>query len=176
MSPNPPTSIPLVLGTLSVKIFPMIRIRTAKKTEWPKLQDLNNEVFIDNQKYDADLVRDWSHSKAGKKYFQELVDDPKSLCLVAEADSGELVGYLAASPKPISHRKSKYFEVDNMGVTPDHRSKGIGQKLMERCVKKAKERGYQKVYVNSYSSNAGAIKFYKKYGYSEIDISLELEI
>lgn len=153
-----------------------MKIRKAKKDEWSKLQDLNNEVFIDNAKYDPDLVKDWAYSEQGEEYFKDLVNDPKGLCLVAENDSGQLVGYLAASPKPIEYRKSKYFEVDNMGVIPEYRSQGVGKKLMDKSMEWGKENGFQKVYVCSYSGNVGAIKFYENCGCNKIDVSLEKEI
>jgi ribosomal protein S18 acetylase RimI-like enzyme len=150
-------------------------IRTADKTEWQSLQDLNNEVFIDNAKYDPDIVTSWAYSEEGKKYFQDLVIDFNSICFVA-VDNNKLVGYLAASPKPISYRKSRYLEVDNMGVIPEYKGQGIGKLLMMRCKEWAKEMGYQKIFVNAYSKNETAIKFYERCGFHVIDISLELSI
>ena len=153
-----------------------MKIRQVYKNEWSDLQVLNNEVFIDNAKYDPDIIEDWAFSEAGKKYFQELVADETSICFVAENDSGKLVGYIAGSPKPFSYRKSKYFEVDNMGVIPEYRSQGVGAALMEECKKWAKENGYQRLYVVSYFKNDKAINFYKKCGFEKIDTSLEMDI
>lgn len=152
-----------------------MKIRKARADESTILQDLNNEVFVDNVKYDPDLVLDWAYSEAGKKYFQELVADPESICFIAE-DDGKLVGYLAASPKPISYRKSRYLEVDNMGVIPEYRSKGVGRMLMDACKKWATENNYQKMFVNSYAKNEKAVSFYQKCGFEIIDVSLEMTI
>lgn len=151
-------------------------IRKVRETEWSQLQDLNSEVFVDNAKYDSDIILNWAHSEAGTKYFQELVKDLESICLVAEDENGTLVGYIAAAPKSISYRKSKYLEVDNMGVIPAFRSQGIGKLLMDACKKWAKEQGYQKLFVNSYSKNEKAIQFYKSCGFEVIDVSLEMSI
>lgn len=153
-----------------------MKIRKVNKNEWSDLQILNNEVFVDNAKYDPDIIEDWAFSEAGKKYFQELVNDNKSICFVAENESGKLVGYIAASPKPFSYRKSKYLEVDNMGVIPEYRSQGVGAKLMEECKDWAKENGYHRMFVVSYFKNNKAVNFYKKCGFEEIDISLEMNI
>ncbi|OGK58937.1 hypothetical protein A3H84_04410 [Candidatus Roizmanbacteria bacterium RIFCSPLOWO2_02_FULL_40_13] len=76
----------------------------------------------------------------------------------------------------MSYKKSKYLEVENMGVIPEYRSKGIGAMLMENAKKWAKENGYQKLFVNSYFKNQKAIDFYKRNGFEEIDISLEVKI
>lgn len=63
-----------------------------------------------------------------------------------------------------------------MGVIPKYRSRGIGQKLIEECLKIAREKGFQKVYVNTYFKNNGAINFYKNNGFTKIDLSLEKNI
>lgn len=153
----------------------MVNIRFARKDEIEDLQNLNDEVFIDNHKYDSDLDMNWAKSEKGKKYFTELLNNPTSCCLIAE-EHGQKVGYIAAALKPISYRKSKYIEIENMGVIPEYRSKGIGTKLIEECLKWAKSKGFQKAYVNSYFGNTRAILFYKRSGFSEIDISLEKSI
>lgn len=153
-----------------------MHIRKVRQDEWTKLQDLNHEVFVDNVKYDPDLVHDWAYTEAGKKYYQNLVVDPKSICFVAEDDDGQLIGYLAASAKSISYRKSRYLEIDNMGVIPQHRSRGIGKMLMDDCKKWAKENSYQKLFVISYGKNEGAVHFYRKCGFEIIDVGLEISV
>lgn len=153
-----------------------VNIRPASSDEVAKLQDLNDEVFIDNSKYDDDLKLDWAQSEAGgKKYFADLLNDSDSICLVGEV-GGRVVGYIAASPKEISYRNSKYVEIDNMGVIPGYRSLGIGKQLMQKCIELAKERGFEKVFVNAYSKNIKAVGFYRNNGFIDIDVSLEKKI
>src|SRR5258708_26860280 len=106
----------------------MIQIRHARKEEVNTLQHLNKEVFIDNQTYDEDIAMDWSLSQKGNEYFTQLLNNASALCLIAEYD-GKIVGYAAANLKTFGHRKSRYLEVENIGVIPDYRSKGIGTKL-----------------------------------------------
>ena len=48
--------------------------------------------------------------------------------------------------------------------------------LMDECLKTAKERGFQCVYVSSYYNNDKAIAFYEKNGFKKIDVSLEKDI
>ncbi len=150
----------------------MIKIRLATNEDISILQKLNNEVFLDNASYDPDLDENWAMGAAGKKYFTELVSHTDSLCLIVEEDE-KLIGYLAAGPKEIDYRKSKYVEIQNMGVIPEFRSKGIGKKLIDACFEWAKAKGYEKIWVNSYSANKGAVNFYRKNGFDDIDISLE---
>ena len=153
----------------------MIIIKQAKKKEVKELQKLNDEVFIDNQKYDPDLIIDWAKSDKGKAYFTNLLNNPTACCLVAE-DNKKLVGYIAATPKDFGYRKNRYLEIENMGVIPGYRSKGIGSQLIQKCLEWTKDKGFKKAYVNYYFANSQALEFYKKNGFSEIDISLERNI
>jgi ribosomal protein S18 acetylase RimI-like enzyme len=146
-----------------------------KKDEVQKLQDLNDEVFTDNSKYDADLKIDWAQSETGKKYFTEVLEDIESICMLAE-DEDKPVGYIVAVPKEFGYRLSKYIEIENMGVSPDYRSKGVGTQLIEKVLGLAKEKGFQKVYVSSYSDNVKAIDFYQRNGFTKIDVGFERKI
>lgn len=95
-----------------------INIRFARADEVKTLQDLNDEVFVDNHKYDPDLRMDWAQSEdGGKKYFTELLNDKNAICLIAEVEN-KPVGYLAANLKVISYRMSKCIELENMGGKP----------------------------------------------------------
>jgi ribosomal protein S18 acetylase RimI-like enzyme len=154
----------------------MVSIRQARKDEVWDLQVLNDAVFVDNSKYDDDLDLDWAKSDKGKSYFTSLLNKADSICLIAEED-GDKVGYIAAEePADITYLKSRYIEIENMGVLPSHQSKGIGSKLMQECLNLARNKGFQKAYVNAYFKNLRAIDFYKKNGFSEIDTSLERKI
>ena len=153
----------------------MITIRPVRIDEIVKLQELNQEVFLDNQQYDDDLIMDWALSEKGKTYFTELVNNPHAICFVAE-ENKMLVGYIAANKKDFGYRKSTYLEIENMGVNPSHRSQGVGTKLIQTCLAWAKEHGFTKAYVNAYSHNKKAIAFYQENGFAEVDVSLEREI
>jgi ribosomal protein S18 acetylase RimI-like enzyme len=153
----------------------MINIRQARIDEVEKLQFLDNEVFIHDVEFDKDLNMDWAKSETGKAHFLKLLNNPESYCLIAE-DNDKAVGYLVASSKEISYRKSRCTEIQNMGVSPDYRSQGIGSMLIQNCLEWAKIKGYQKVYVSAYFGNKDAIKFYKKNGFLEIDLGLEVDL
>ncbi len=153
----------------------MINIRLVRKDEVKKLQDLNDEVFVDNSQYDPDLKVDWAQSPVGKEYFTEVVNNPEAICLIAEENDVPM-GYVAAGPKVIDYRNSKYIEIENMGVSPAYRSLGLGSKLIEKVIELAKEKGFQKVFVNTYIANVKAVNFYEKNGFNKIDVSLERSI
>lgn len=153
----------------------MINIRQARIDEVEKLQFLDNEVFIHDVEFDPDLNMNWAKGKKGKEFFTKVLNNPESYCLIAE-DNDKAVGYLVASFKETSCRKSRCAELQNMGVSPECRSQGIGSMLVQKCLEWAKTKGYQKMYVSAYFGNKDAIKFYKKNGFLEIDLGLEVDL
>lgn len=150
-------------------------IRRAINTDVTLLQQLNNEVFIDNSQYDDDLVIDWATSEHGKKYFSGLFEKPNAVVLIAEED-GTAIGYVACQKKVMNYRKSSNLEIDNIGVIPSHRSKTIGTQLIKAVKEWAKENGYKRLFVNSYYKNKRAIEFYKRNGFGELEVGLELSL
>jgi GNAT superfamily N-acetyltransferase len=153
----------------------MITIRPAGIDDIGELQRLNQEAFEDNVKYDPDLTMDWAMSDKGKEHFIKIFASQDSQCFVA-VDSGVLVGYIVLSERFIDYRKSRCVEINDIGVTPAYQSKGIGSLLIQKAVEWAKERGYQKIYVNCYFANTRAVSFYRKNGLSEIDLGLETDL
>ncbi len=150
----------------------MINIRSATIDDIKILQVLNSEVFGDNFRYDIDLDLNWSLSEEGKQYYSSALSEESAVCLIAE-DAGKPVGYLSGGKKEEVGRKGKYFEIYDMGVTPDYRSKGIGKMLIDRCFVEAKSKGFEKISVRVYFKNFKAIEFYRRSGLQEIEVGLE---
>lgn len=153
----------------------MLNIRGATLEDLEDIKNLNSLVMFENPSFDSDIVEDFAHSTAGDKYFKEAIEDKEGIFLVAEED-GKLVGYINGRKTDFMYRKSRYFEIENLGVIPQTKRKGFGSKLMEDFTKIAKDRGFQKIYLNCYAKNQEALEFYKHKGYIEIDTCLEKNI
>ena len=151
-------------------------IRPANVKDIESIRILNTSIMEKvNQACDTDLVPYFAQTEAGKHYFIEALERKDGCFFVAE-DNNALVGYVNGGTKEVLYRKSKYFEIENLGVSPDYKRSGIGTQLLETITNWAKDHGYQKIYLESYIKNSQAIAFYKKHGYQEIDISLEKNI
>jgi len=150
----------------------MITIRPASPQDIKTLQALNHEVFEDNLKYDSDLDLNWSLSEKGKEYYSSSLSGENTVCLIAE-DDGKPIGYLSSGTKEEVGRVGKYFEIFDMGVTPNYRSKGIGKLLVNECLSLVKSKGFKKISVRTYFNNIKAVEFYKRSGFSELEIGLE---
>ncbi len=60
------------------------------------------------------------------------------------------------------------LEVANFAVSPDHRSEGIGEKLMKRILLEAKQRCCKRIALSVRKSNQAAIRLYLKFGFVEV--------
>jgi ribosomal protein S18 acetylase RimI-like enzyme len=150
-------------------------IREAKKDDLEKLCKLNYEIFADTKKFDSDVIADYALTEEGKGWIEDAISNPKGCCFIAE-EEGQMVGYTSGVEKGMTYRKGKYFELVNIGLIPEMRGKGLGEKLLRTIEEWAKEKGYNKVYLNCYFKNRTAIDFYNKHGYEKIEISMEKRI
>ncbi|HEC65345.1 MAG TPA: GNAT family N-acetyltransferase [bacterium] len=153
----------------------MIKIRKAQSRDLKGLQKLSSVTFIKNPEYDDDFVENFMMTSEGEKYMKRAIDAKNGVLFIAE-EEGEMIGYINGDEMKVPYRKSKYFELENLGVVPGTKRKGVGTKLLERITKWARKKGYNRIYLESYAKNEEALKFYRKKGFRDIDISLERKI
>lgn len=155
----------------------MLNIRKVTKEEVVKIQVLNDKIFFKNREFDSDLDHNWAMGPNGTKYFNDTFENDKALFILAEKDS-EIIGYLAASPvsAAYSYKLSRYIELENIGVLPEYRKRGVGLKLLKYFEEWSRKQGYEKVILDSYYKNTSAIDFYKKNGFEPINIKLEKKL
>jgi ribosomal protein S18 acetylase RimI-like enzyme len=152
-----------------------IKIETAKPEDWELIQKLNNLVFLNDKDNDDDLDLNWPFLDVGIKYYKRLANGEYGKCFIAYV-GGKPAGYVALATKDFGYRKSKYVEIENIGVNPEFRSQGIGHLLVEKTVEWAKEKGASKLYVSAYWGNTKAINFYKKNSFYEVEVGLDKKI
>lgn len=58
-------------------------------------------------------------------------------------------------------------EIKRMRTHPDYQRKGLGQMMLNRLEKRARELGYKKIQLNTMINQVAAIHFYLKNGYKE---------
>ena len=150
-----------------------LNIRPAKPEDWPIIQKLNAEVFANDRDHDVFINCDWPNSKAGQEYYRTVCSRPDKHFTVIAYVSGIPMGYLTASKKDLDYRSNLPLEINNMGVSPAHRSRGIGKLLIDHTKAWAKSNGYTHLYVEAYSQNTRAHNFYQKMGMTTTSISFE---
>jgi putative acetyltransferase len=64
----------------------------------------------------------------------------------------------------------KTCELRKMYVLPSQRGKGLGKKLMEFALKKARDMGYKRVILETATPLKEAIGLYKRFGFQEFEL------
>ena len=92
-----------------------------------------------------------------------------ALCLYS--DGGAAVGFLF-----LLHDRGlegvrcfgKKATIAMFGLFPEYRSKGLGALLLREAEARALHHGGECIYVDTYAGNDGAIRFYKREGFTEV--------
>lgn len=153
------------------------KIERAKYKHLKEIQHLNKLLF-DKEIVDFDetLNPEWTLSKEGEKYFKEAITKECFTSFVALVGN-KVVGYLVGEilEEPITWRTIKnQAELDNMFVLPEHRDKKIGSALVKAFIKEVRKKGIKNIKVVAYSGNQKAISFYRKHGFQDYDLTLEV--
>ncbi len=106
------------------------------------VEDYDREVLSNPQKYILD---------PGGYIFFVLVDE-------------EIAGTVALI------KREETFELSKMGVKPKFQGLGLGLKLMEKCIDFAKEKGWERIFLDSNRKLEPAICLYHKMGFKEIPV------
>jgi ribosomal protein S18 acetylase RimI-like enzyme len=79
-------------------------------------------------------------------------------------ENGEVVGWCDIIPK--SYEGLTHVGVLGMGVLKACRGKGLGTQLLEKAIEHAKLNGIEKVELDVFETNTGAIALYEKMGFT----------
>lgn len=95
-----------------------------------------------------------TYSEAKKKYF-----------VIAEGDA--ILG--GAGISPLDNYDGNVCELQKMYFMPEARGKGLGSKMMEKCLDFAKQIGFEQCYLETLPYMEEARKLYRKVGFKSID-------
>lgn len=90
---------------------------------------------------------------------KEVLEWQGTLALVSEAD-GKVTAFL------IGRQGGDEAEILNLAVTPENRRKGEGGSLLKAAIEAFRTRAVSRVFLEVRESNAVAIAFYRKHGFS----------
>ena len=153
-----------------------MKIRKAEMKDLESIRKLNQELFMnENKNFDNTIDVDWSLGNEHKKDYINAIKN--NFCFVA-LDGKKIVGYVVGYVRKSETYRNigKLAELDNMSILEEYRSKGIGSKLVEEFKKWAKSQNVDRLRVTASAGNIGAIKFYKKEGFEDYDLTFEQEI
>lgn len=118
-------------------------------------------------------LTEFGANKPGTVYYDsatdhlfELFQKPLSIYFVAEMD-GELMG--GGGIYPTEGLPDNTCELVKMYLLPVARGKGIGKMIIDNCLQKAKECGFEQVYLETMPELEQAMKVYEKFGFKYLN-------
>ena len=111
------------------------------------------EYFFQVEEYDYEVLsnsKKYIINKGGKIFFAE--------------SAGNIIGTAALMPT----KNKLVFELTKMAVKPEYRNKGIGKKLLKKCIDYSKSNSYSSIILYSNKKLNNAIHLYRKFGFKEI--------
>jgi GNAT superfamily N-acetyltransferase len=94
--------------------------------------------------------------------LREAIESHDAAVILAEDDSGDLVGFCTTYQDIHSVRFGYRAWVEDLAVHPDRRSSGIGGALLDAAKAWARERGAMHLELDSAESRADAHRFYER--------------
>lgn len=95
--------------------------------------------------------------------------DARAAYFVIEQD-GEILG--GAGVAPLVGGPRDMCELRKMYFLPAARGKGLGQKLLDRCLAAARERGFRRCYIETLTGMDAAMHLYEKNGFTALSAPL----
>jgi len=138
------------------------KIREIQLKDNPKIAKVIREILIE-----------FGVPKVGTAYADKILDTlyeaydtKKAVYFVIEKD-GELYG--GAGIKQLDNYDGNVCELQKMYFLPEARDIGLGSKMMEICLQKAKEFGFESCYLETLPYMESARKLYRKVGFKNLD-------
>jgi len=137
-----------------------VNLRTATRSDLPAvLALLADENAVTDP---ASVVVGAAYEKA----FADITADARNEILVLE-DGGTVVGCLQATYIPgLGKGGAERALIEAVRIRADRRSGGLGRRLMEQAVERARQRGCALVQLTSNRSRADAHRFYTSLGFT----------
>ena len=101
--------------------------------------------------------------------LRSMVADPNT-CLMVACDGERIIGM--ASLYVMQKIDGRTSHIEDVVVSSEYRGQGIGEKLMQALIKKAREDGLHEIELTSRPSRVAARALYEKLGFqkSETDV------
>lgn len=119
------------------------------------------------------ILEDFNVPKVGTAYADKALDQmfetyqkPRAAYFVVEQNN-EIIG--GAGVAQLDNYGGNICELQKMYFLPQVRGKGVGAQMMQFCIAKAREFGFEKIYLETMEYMTQAQKLYKQSGFDYID-------
>ena len=138
---------------------PRVQIRPSRESDAASFNDAVNAVAA--EKWYIATVDGFSLEQT-RAYLQGIVED--SLPQVLAVAEDEVVGFCDILPN--AAKGFTHVGRLGMGVRFKWRRQGIGRRMLDACLSLARSAGIEKVELEVFSDNVGAVRLYESFGFS----------
>lgn len=149
----------------------MTRLATkiATKNEWTQIADLTKVAYAEYaQNADPDF---WSMYEL---HTRDLLLNDESLIRLVILDGDEVAAsaiYVPPSKRAVGGKiiENRYPEMRLLSVHPNHRNKGLANKLIEACEERARDEDFEFITLHTTSLMTTARAMYERRGYERFE-------
>jgi GNAT superfamily N-acetyltransferase len=134
----------------------MAKVREAQPAEVERVLGMYEWLFAPP----GSVPPRWDVERA-RAAIAQAIEDPASAVIIAEY-RGDLLGLCTAYLDMNSVRFGPRCWVEDLAVSPEHRSQGVGKALLDRAKEWARERGATHLELDSADTRADAHRFYER--------------
>jgi GNAT superfamily N-acetyltransferase len=146
--------------------------RTATLDDLPSIVRMlaDDELGMQREKYEDPLPESYYAA------FRQIASDPNHQLIVAELD-GKVISTLHLMFLPsISYQGGLRAQVESVRVDKEYRNLGIGSRMIDWTIERARERNAQILQLTTHLSRKIAHRFYEKLGFKGSHLGMKLDL
>ena len=155
-----------------------IIVRYAKRDELEcvnKMRAEVNELHVNGR---PDIFRPGFCAEL-QQHIYDVFDSDKADIIVAEC-GGTLYGFVVAEyiarPESAYNNARSFYHIEEFGVDAAFRRMGVASAIVEFCKGEAKAKGYNRIELDVWEFNDGAIQFYEAAGFQTYRRLMQLDL
>lgn len=156
-------------------------IRPGRREDAPDAARLWVRSAEEHASYDPVYTVSPEAERTMRRFLADLTSSSHTFLFVATSSEGpdeEIIGFISGELRegsPTFHPKT-WASVDDVYVTPEHRSQGIGKAFIERVKNWSREKGASGVSLQVAAANGRGRSFYQNLGFREVSVYEVLEL
>ena len=126
-------------------------------------------------KLQAQIYRVEKQTEGAEKSLEDQMADETCNIIVAK-ENGKVIGTATLYYINVAVRSRPYALVEGLVVDENHRSKGFGTSLFDKCVEIARAKNCYKIIFTSGTDRTNAHKFYESHGFKKWGLEFRMDL
>ena len=153
-------------------------VRYANREDLPRVNELRKQVNDLHVEGRPDIFKP-GFNQVMQDFLYTMFESDKMDVIVAEREEVicgfACVQYVDKPESPYSYAR-RFYDVDEFCVDARFRRQGVATELIDFIKQQAKAKGFDRVELNMWEFNEGALAFYESVGFATYRRNLEMEV